>query len=563
MTDLDYPAILDLFPEHLDPKRTESASFLIWYLENYYRLDPLEAVDSVCDQPGDKGVDGIYVNDNDNTIHIFQSKISQNKNSYIGDAYLRAFRGTLSQFSDEDSIENLITTGGEANVVRLLKDLDLLNKVKTKTHDILGVFISNVDIDANGQSFLNTTPEITFIGKTMMVSTYISDERTTPVPAAAIFDVSGFPVSQYIVDAKTKALIAPVKARELVNLQGIPDQSLFAFNVRGPLGHTQVNRDIERSIKDPSTHKLFPLFHNGINIICEKIEDTPDKITIHNYYVVNGCQSLDCLYKLQPKLTDDLRVLTKFIQMDVPSTLSEQVTIYSNNQNGVKPRDFKANNPIQIRLQNEFQGQYSGQYSFEIKRGETSPNGEIISNEVAGLYLMSFDLKEPWGTHRKYQVFDEKHADLFARPEVSADRIVMCHEMMKVIEAATDKINNRLFGKYALTKYAMLYMLRCILENDKLGIELLTDPAGFVRDVENRRHFASCVGKIIDDIVIDVNAEVDQYGDTFDYRGKLRDADWVKSLSKEVVGSYLKLVGRNRIDSFEVEWTRWSGGSLN
>jgi len=36
---------------------------------------------------------------------------------------------------------------------------------------------------------------------------------------------------------------------------------------------------------------------------------------------------------------------------------------------------------------------------------------------------MAFDLKEPWGTHRKYQVFDEKHADLFARPEVTADRI--------------------------------------------------------------------------------------------------------------------------------------------
>lgn len=43
MIDLSYPNILDLFPEHLDPKRTESAAFLIWYLENYYRLDTLDA----------------------------------------------------------------------------------------------------------------------------------------------------------------------------------------------------------------------------------------------------------------------------------------------------------------------------------------------------------------------------------------------------------------------------------------------------------------------------------------------------------------------------------------
>lgn len=52
--DVDYPQLLHLFPEHLNPKRSESASFLIWYLENYYRLDTQEAVDSVCDNRGDK-----------------------------------------------------------------------------------------------------------------------------------------------------------------------------------------------------------------------------------------------------------------------------------------------------------------------------------------------------------------------------------------------------------------------------------------------------------------------------------------------------------------------------
>jgi hypothetical protein len=103
---LGYPDLLDLFKEHLDPKRTESASFLIWYLENYYRLDSLEAVDSVCDQRGDKGVDGIYVNDDDNTIDIFQCRISQKKGSTIGDSALREFYGTLSQFQSQDSVNN-------------------------------------------------------------------------------------------------------------------------------------------------------------------------------------------------------------------------------------------------------------------------------------------------------------------------------------------------------------------------------------------------------------------------------------------------------------------------
>ena len=72
MIDVDYPKLLGNFPEHPDPKRSESASFLIWYLEKYYRLDTQEAVDAFVDQVGAKGVDGIFINYNGQTITIFQ-----------------------------------------------------------------------------------------------------------------------------------------------------------------------------------------------------------------------------------------------------------------------------------------------------------------------------------------------------------------------------------------------------------------------------------------------------------------------------------------------------------
>ena len=554
MIDLDYPAVLDLFSNHLDPKRTESASFLIWYLENYYRLDTVAAVDSVCDQRGDKGVDGIYLSDGDKTIDVFQCRLSQKKDSSIGDAALREFCGTLSQFETEASIRNLIASGGEAEVARLARRLDLVNKVGT--HDVRGVFISNLNIDENGISYLKTVPQIIFVGRSKLLESYIPDKRLVPVPSTATFDISGLDSLEYILDKKTKCLIAPIKATELARLQGISDQSLFAFNVRGPLGRTQVNKDIERSIKDPKTHRLFPLFHNGITIICGRVDSNSEKIEIENYFVVNGCQSLDSMYLNNTCLTDELRLLTRFVQVEVESSLSEMVTTYSNNQNAVNPRDSKANDSIQIRLQNEFKANYSSDYSFEIKRGEISMSGEIITNEDAGLYLWAFDLKEPWATHRRYQVFEEKYTDLFGRPQTTADRIVMCHIMMKCIAESTGKINNRLFGKYALLKYAMLYMLRNILESDHVGMELINNPAPFVRTGENRKHLQNCMTKIIGDMVVDINAEVDAYGDEFDYRGKLRDSAWVKELSREVVKTYVKMVQRKRVESFESEWIR-------
>ena len=77
MIDLTYPSVLSLIKPHLAPKRTESASFLIWYFENYLRLDRLDAVDAVCDQKGDKGIDGIYLNSDANVIEVYQSKLAQ------------------------------------------------------------------------------------------------------------------------------------------------------------------------------------------------------------------------------------------------------------------------------------------------------------------------------------------------------------------------------------------------------------------------------------------------------------------------------------------------------
>ena len=85
MIDVTYPNLTTLFSEHSDPGRSESASFLIWYLENYYRLEKAEAIDSVCDQKGDRGIDGIYVNHDNQSITIFQSKISQRADRTIGD----------------------------------------------------------------------------------------------------------------------------------------------------------------------------------------------------------------------------------------------------------------------------------------------------------------------------------------------------------------------------------------------------------------------------------------------------------------------------------------------
>lgn len=550
--DFNYPNILSLFPQYLDPNRTESASFLMWYLENYYRLDQDEVVDYVCDQSGDRGIDGIYVNDNTETIVVFQSKISRNSNRTVGDTSLKEFAGSLSQLRDAESVRKLVASAGERQVAALIERLEITDKIRE--YALRAEFLSNIDLDENGAEFLEQMPEMSFVGRNELEMTYISDSRDTPIHGPISFDISGYQITEYTVDPDSKMYITPVRASELIRLEGISNQALFIHNVRGPLGKTNVNKDIAKSIREPQSHNKFPLFHNGITVIAGEITAARGKLTVSEYFVVNGCQSLTSLFFNKKEVTDDLYILAKFIKVEPKSFLAKQITEFSNNQNGVKPRDFMANSSSQVRLQNEFKNSYSDIYCYEIKRGDESQAGTVISNEDAGLYLMAFDLKEPWATHRKYQVFGDKHADLFGRPEVTADRIVLCQTLREEIDEVATEIKNSLLGKYVLTRYLLMYIVRRLLEADEIGKKAVKDPEPFVRTEDKRDKFRKCVRRLLQDIVVDLNGELEGQGDDLDYRGRLRDEVWVTELSKSIIASHQKLVSRERIRSFSQEW---------
>lgn len=548
MVDLTYPAILGNLEPHLAPKRSESASFLIWYFENYLRLDSLEAADCVCDQAGDKGIDGIYLNTDANVIEVYQSKLFQKTDALVGDKLLREFQGSLSQFNSIESLDHLVNTAGDAEVARLIKRLDIIRHISE--FEVIGYFVCNGEVDANGQDFLAGAPRIRFFGRSDLESTFVPAKRELSATAPSSFSVTGFEVAEYIVDADHRAIIAPIKASELVKMEGIANQTIFAFNVRGSLGRTQVNRDIAQSIADPGKHKLFPLFHNGITVIAESVERSADSIDVKNYFVVNGCQSLNALFKGKHNLTENLRVLTKFIKASPSSRLAEMITRFSNNQNGVKARDFKSNNQIQIRLQNEFKSIYGGEYFFEIKRGEDPGDLAVISNEVAGQYLMAWDLKTPWATHRKYQIFEDRHSDLFGRPDVTADRIMLCHILASCIDTQKAAINNQLFARYALTRFFLIYVLRLLIESDQSGVDIITKPINFVREPNVRGAFEKAINELLSEVITDLNAEIDQLEDDFDYRGRLRDEKWCNKLAHEIAATHKKLVDRGRLDDF-------------
>ena len=74
-----------------------------------------------------------------------------------------------------------------------------------------------------------------------------------------------------------------------------------------------------------------------------------------------------------------------------------------------------------------------------------------------------------------------------------------------------------------------------------------------MKNEELRKALKEALLVIIDDVIIDLNAEVGDLAKDFDYKSSLRNDEWVKKLSRNIVSNYLKQIKRKRIPSFEDE----------
>lgn len=557
MLDLDYSNLLQIIQPYKVSGREDSSAFLYWYLLNIYRLDIIEVQNIVCDGHGDKGIDGIYINDNEECIDVFQSKIVQKSTKTLGDTQIKEFIGSLNQLETVEGINALISSTGNTQLKNLL--VEYKDYFVSSKYTIRGIFITNAEKDSNAKSLLAATSksvDLQVWDKFSIAQMYVPSEKAIQATSELCFDVFGVEYAEYNVDNRARVVIAPVSATDLVLMDGIHNQQLFDLNLRKSLGKTKVNKDIAKSISTPLEHKLFLLYHNGITIICSKLDTSEkDKIKIQGYSVVNGCQSVSSLFENKNKVTQDLRILTRIIEIAPGSELIPKITRNSNNQNGIKPRDFRSNTAIQVRLQQEINQKYP-QYFYEIKRGDNSDERIIIENELAGRILLTFDLREPWLVQRTKKIFDESHHDIFARPAVTAGRIVVLFELYKEIERDLDKIKPRLFCGYQITKFFLLYLIAEVLINDEVGKSFCKSPENFCQTDTHKSNFFKCVHTVLDDLIIDLNAEFEERGgENFDFKATFKSANLLRSLKDAVITSYKKIINRGRTESFSQLWS--------
>ena len=360
------------------------------------------------------------------------------------------------------------------------------------------------------------------------------------------FDVSDSYVIEYDAGgAAARLFLAP--ALNLLKMDGIADGRLFEQNVRLALGNTKVNKGLRASIKEKGEHKNFPLYHNGINVLCRQIvSETEERIEIEDYVVVNGAQSLTSLMTEKSKITEDLKILVKLIETKGDTALSQKITTNSNNQNAIKARDLKSNHNIQQRLKAEVRAVSNDNIAYEIKQGEVNKGKKVLANESAGLILLAMDLRQPWSCHQKYKVMDDLHSDIFGRPDVTGARICGYWECFNAVEAALEAIDDKHFAYYNLTKYFLAYAVVNLIRTESAGVAMLQNMEAILTP-GRLPELLNIFGSLAKSLAFDLNAEiVGEEGETFDYKNELKSPTWCKKTSAKLVAQYLKDVMRKK-----------------
>lgn len=543
---LSYENLKKLLAPYEEKQRGESVSFLNWFLENIFRLDSVTADDAICDRKNDRGIDGIYVDHTQEEILILQGKIKQ-KESTIGDAPLRDLAGAISQFQDEASVQSLLDGGAHPELKTLLERNNIKGLI-SKGYKVIGVFVSNQSLDKNGLEFRNQTDQIRVYDRDSIANEYIDIEIEGGVEGEFFFDASYIEPMEIKTGTKAVSYIMPVQALELIAMSGIDDGSLFSQNVRQSLGNTKVNKALRESVKDRSEHENFTLYHNGVNILCKEAELVDEKLRIKNYVVVNGAQSISTFKKSAEDLSPDLRVIAKIIQIETPD-LSRKITVNSNNQNAIKPRDLKSTNEVQVRLKEEFKTVENGKYELEIKRGqEQTPGTVLITNEEAGRLLLAFDLQEPESCHQVYKLFDDKYSEIFARPAVTAYRVIFLHLIMERITNTTPSIEYKPLSKYGLTRFFLMSVVSELVQLDEKAREYARNPNRLFED-KKVDEFMNAIESILSSVIIDLNYEVDELGEQFDYKGDFKSPKKIKELRSKLLRSFEKDVARGKAQS--------------
>lgn len=450
--------------------------FVAWYLRNIYLLDQLQAKDAITDGANDKQIDAVYIDEDEQKIHIIQGKF------YTGDTVnAEPIREVISAWSQFDHLDKLQDNANE----KLKKKIcEISTALEDETYCLCFELITtstfsedaNRDIEAF-QSKLAETDDDCFNAQFEVVDKQGIEDKYNMVLEQVNPSLNHTVVlerGKYLMTdlSNTKVLLAAVSLKECIKMPGIKDGSLFQKNVRQSLGiNNTVNKKIKKTLSDPAKCRDFFFFHNGITAICNKMEVVADgQFKFYGLNVVNGCQSLNTIISCSEsvKKRDDAYVLIRFYEIPQRDR-ADSISINTNTQSAVKARDLRSNSKQVLKLKKAYEQKYPTGF-FATKRGETIPADKdknyAVELSLLGKQATAWYMQRPNLSYGETKIFDKYFSTLFKVEYLPEDIYALKYWYNKIMEAWNEHnpygINDTILTMKAYAPYHILYAISAI-----------------------------------------------------------------------------------------------------
>lgn len=445
--------------------------FVAWYLRSILKRDMNETKDDIIDGANDKQIDAIVIDNDKSIINIIQGKFYSGE--FVDATPLREVLSAWMQIRDLVRLQNVSNSKLQRKLSEVANALDEdyeINFELITTSKLTPAALNDLE------TFQKQLAEISEKDDFDATITVIDDDEIKRRYDIAL-EVDN-PLINYdlnLADCKylnetiagTQVIIAAVPLKECIKFPGIKDGSLFQKNVRQSLGTSNaVNKGIRNTILSDK-HKDFFFFHNGITAICNKLVLADSKLSMKGLSVVNGCQSLNTILNCSEtvKKLDETYVMCRFYEIPQRDR-ADRISINTNSQSAVKPRDLRSNDKRVLNLKRAFELKYPNGY-FITKRGENSPASKdknfVIDLSDFGKYLIAWHSQRPNISYGETKIFDKYFEILFKRDYKPEDVQALNVWMKEVWKSWSNDnplgLNQTLLAMKAYAPYHQLYAI--------------------------------------------------------------------------------------------------------
>ena len=318
--------------------------------------------ESLTDHPADKKADIIYINEADGVGCVAQGLTSQdwgkqsapaNKASDLNTAAAWLLQAPIDDVPDAIRAHAKLLRDGltKKNITRLifayahnaLESKNVEDELQAVRHLLSGLPLAK-DINV----------EVVELGLRRIEDLYL-----TSLGSIQVTEEIDLPASQVVLQQGTgwTAYVLPLNGKVIHDLYEKHGNALFSANLRDFLGARKVSGNVNNRIKTTTEESpsQFFILNNGLTVVTKKADYDSNAGVLHIYGVsiVNGAQTTGAIHAAGAEHAKNVTALARVITVDSTQMISA-VVAGNNTQNSIVAWDRRSNDPVQIRLKNEF-----------------------------------------------------------------------------------------------------------------------------------------------------------------------------------------------------------------